>query len=228
MEDLERSAWNAWNTSAGARQDDGGVGIVAEDEARHVMAWLGGRRGLRILDAGCGTGWMSARLATAGDVVGTDLADEVIEQARRRLPQARFVAGDIMDVDVGGDFDVVVSLEVLSHVADQQAFIQRLHDVLRPGGELMLATQNRPVLARLNRLPEPPAGMRRRWVNRRELRAFLASAGFGSIEIRTITPLSDHGPARIAAAVARRVGATPLLERAGFGWTLMVRAVRPI
>ena len=62
-----------------------------------------------------------------------DLADEVIARAQARVPDARFVAGDVMTVDVGADFDVVVSLEVLSHVEDQHAFLVRLRDWLRDG-----------------------------------------------------------------------------------------------
>ena len=54
-----------------------------------------------------------------------------------------------MALDFGvGQFDVAVSLEVLSHVADTQAFIDKIASLLKPGGYLMLATQNRSVLER--------------------------------------------------------------------------------
>ena len=144
-----REFWNTWN----ATNREGAQGAVSHRQAEVVRGWLVGRSELSILDAGCGSGWLCEQITSFGAVVGTDLADEVIARAQERVPTARFVRGDIMSVDVGHDFDVVVSLEVLSHVADQVAFLRRLHDWLRPGGQLMLATQNKPVLARFNRIP---------------------------------------------------------------------------
>ena len=52
-----------------------------------------------------------------------------------------------LDLELEG-FDVIVSLEVLAHVDDKRAFVSRMASLLRPGGMLMLATQNRPVLER--------------------------------------------------------------------------------
>ena len=179
-----------------------------------------------ILDAGCGTGWMTERLLPFGTVVGTDLADEVVDRAAARVPEARFVAGDIMTVDVGGNFDVVVSLEVLSHVPDQAAFLERLRSLLRPGGRLMLATQNRPVLQRFNRIPPPAPGQLRRWVDKRELQRQLDDAGFVVDELRFLTPRADHGVMRVVAKAGRILHASSVLERLGFGWTIMVSARR--
>ncbi|MGO8085324.1 class I SAM-dependent methyltransferase, partial [Rhizobium leguminosarum] len=83
-------------------------------------------------------------------------------RAAERMPDATFVAGDVMTVDVGSDFDVVVSLEVLAYVADQAAYVARLAGWLKPGGRLMLATQNRPVLQHFCNIPPPAPGQRRK------------------------------------------------------------------
>jgi 2-polyprenyl-3-methyl-5-hydroxy-6-metoxy-1,4-benzoquinol methylase len=161
-----------------------------------------------------------------GSVVATDLADEVLERAQRRFPDVRFVSGDVMTVDVGSGFDVVVSLEVLSHVQSQVLFIRRLHDWLKPHGHLMLATQNRPVLSRFNRIPAPAPGQLRRWVSRRELADLLTTEGFRIDKMFVVSPKADHGIMRIMAKLGRMTRTTRLLERAGFGWTIMVLATR--
>lgn len=218
----EREFWNRWNTDAREQVQ----GDVSHDQAAVLIRWLGDARDLSILDAGCGTGWMTERLLPFGAVVGTDLADEVVDRAASRVPQARFVAGDIMSVEVGRDFDVVVSLEVLSHVLDQPAFLERLGSLLRPDGRLMLATQNRPVLQRFNRIAPPGPGQLRRWVDRRELRRLLEDAGFVVDELRFLTPRADHGVMRVVAKLGRLLHASSVLERLGFGWTIMVSARR--
>jgi len=96
-----------------------------------------GRDDLRILDVGCGTGWTCERLVRFGKVAGTDMTPSVLERARSRAPEVSFVCGDFFEIDFPDTaFDVVVSLEVLSHVADQPAFMDRLASLLKPGGLL--------------------------------------------------------------------------------------------
>jgi 2-polyprenyl-3-methyl-5-hydroxy-6-metoxy-1,4-benzoquinol methylase len=149
-----------------------------------------------------------------------------------RLPDVRFVAGDFMTLDFGRDaFDVVTTLKVLSHMVDQPAFIAKLARHLRPGGHLMLATQNRPVLERYNRISPPKPGQLRRWVDKNELRSLLAKE-FETVEIFSITPKANKGLMRIInsrtfnrpvrALVGRRLDR--LKEAAGLGWTLMALA----
>lgn len=215
--------WNSWNSE----HRESYVGETSRRQAEVVLDWMSGGEGLKILDAGCGTGWLCAQLMPFGAVVGTDLADDVIARAQERWPEARFVAGDVMTVDVGADFDVVVTLEVLSHVADRAAFLERIKDWLRPGGRLLLATQNRPVLTRFNRLPPPGPDQIRHWVDRRELRQLLDDAGFVVDEMIVVTPQADHGLMRVVAKLGRMTHTTRLLERLGFGWTIMVSARAP-
>lgn len=226
----QRAFWNAWNASA----RESGVPEVSARQAREVEGWLEriGRRDLAILEAGCGAGWLCPRLARYGAVTGTDLSDEVLARARARHPGVAFVAGDFMEIPFPREgYDVVVTLEVLSHVADQAAFLARIADLLKPGGRLMLATQNRPVLERFNRLPPPAAGQIRRWVDARELAALLAPR-FEIVALFSATPRADHGLMRLvhSATLNRPIRALfgdsldRLKERMGLGWTLMALA----
>jgi hypothetical protein len=84
---------------------------------------------------------------------------------------------------------------VLSHVADQPAFMRKIAGLLRPGGHFIIATQNRPALQR-NRIPPPKPGQLRHWVDRHELRSLLA-AQFEVVDLLSITPIFDHRRLRI-------------------------------
>lgn len=225
--ELQRRNWNAWNV---CREET--IGQASQDQQAWLDKWLHGHSALKILDAGCGAGWTCKSLIEHGSVVGTDLADEILARARLRVPDVTFIAGDFMELDLGNDFDVVVCLEVLSHVADQPAFVRKLASHLKPGGELLMATQNAPILRRERWIQPAPPGHLRRWVDRKELKALL-EPHFAIEELRTITPAGETGVFRWinARKVARLVGAVIgastwrwIRERLGVGWTLMVRA----
>jgi 2-polyprenyl-3-methyl-5-hydroxy-6-metoxy-1,4-benzoquinol methylase len=94
----------------------------------------------RILDMGCGTGWLTSILSEFGEAVGVDLAPEA---ARKRHLHIQFIEADITTWQPDLDrFDVVVSQEVIEHVHDQAGLVGRMHRLLRPGGYLILTTPN--------------------------------------------------------------------------------------
>jgi SAM-dependent methyltransferase len=227
---LQQQFWNRWNASTRETHLD----EVSFRQAEVVRNWLEqlGSKELEILEVGCGACWFSEDLSRFGRVTGTDLSDEVLARAQQRLPHVKFVSGDFMELAFGSEkFDVVVTLEVLSHVADQPAFLAKIASHLRPGGYLMLATQNRPVLQRFNHIPPPSPGQLRRWVDRGELSSLLA-VHFDMLELFSVTPRANKGLMRILhsrtfnrpirAIIGNRLDR--LKESMGLGWTLMARA----
>jgi magnesium-protoporphyrin O-methyltransferase len=78
--------------------------------------------GARVLDAGCGTGQMSGELALRGaDVVAVDISPQLIEIAERRASardRIRFVAGDMLDPDLGA-FDFALAMDSLIYYGPQ-------------------------------------------------------------------------------------------------------------
>jgi cyclopropane fatty-acyl-phospholipid synthase-like methyltransferase len=99
----------------------------------------------RILDLGCGRGWLTRALSAYGDVIGTDVVASSVDRARELFPDLRFEQTDIrglIDSRGPGSFDVVVSSEVLEHVEDEEkhAFLGGIHRLLEPGGYAILTT----------------------------------------------------------------------------------------
>ncbi|NJM33507.1 MAG: methyltransferase domain-containing protein [Rhodomicrobium sp.] len=231
---LQQDFWNSWN----ARTREQTIDVVSIEQSALVRDWLArlGRRDLSIIDIGCGAGWLSGQLTGFGTVVGTDLSDEVLARSAERWPAVKFVAGDFMTLDFGAEsFDAAVSLEVLSHVADQPAFIRKIASLLKPGGHFIIATQNKPALMR-NDIPAPAPGQLRRWVDRHELTGLL-QAEFEVIELCSITPLFNRGLLRrLNGHRANRLASKLKLaglkkrvqERLWLGWTLMAMARKPL
>lgn len=94
--------------------------------------------GSSVLDLGCGTGIPTARaLAERFTVTGVDLSVRQLETARRNVPGATFVHGDLATVDFPvGSFDGIASLYAISHVPrdEHEDVFRRVFGWLRPGG----------------------------------------------------------------------------------------------
>ena len=95
--------------------------------------------GLRLLDAGCGTGQNLRELAGHGRAVGVDLSPEALSFCTRRGVTG--VRGNLLQLPFpDACFDVVTSFDVLYHawVKDDLAVVRELVRVLRPGGLLLV------------------------------------------------------------------------------------------
>jgi 2-polyprenyl-3-methyl-5-hydroxy-6-metoxy-1,4-benzoquinol methylase len=101
-------------------------------------------RGLRVLDAGCGTGPFAAMaLARGAQVVATDIGVKLLAVARQKVGP-RVVAGDVTRLCLAdASFDVVVSSECIEHTVSPRAAVHEMIRVLRPGGRLVITCPNR-------------------------------------------------------------------------------------
>ena len=191
-------------------------------------------RDARILEVGCGTGWLSAKLSEFGKVTAIDIRQKIIEIAQANYPHIDFRSGDVETLDLPvNSFDVIVTSEVLSHVADQPVFVRRLAQLLKPGGFLLITTQNKYVFERRSDVA-PPDGWIRQWVTMQTLKDLLRQ----DFTIRRATTLEPAGHAGFLSvvnsvrlnyylsAVLGTAKVKRLKESAGFGQSIFVIAVR--
>lgn len=109
---------------------------------KKVLSRLALRGDELVLDAGCGTGRLTADLLDAlprGRVIGVDLSQNMLKSAREHLgPQfgssLQLVACDLLHLPFHRVFDVVVSTAAFHWVLDHDRLFKNLHDVLVPGG----------------------------------------------------------------------------------------------
>lgn len=145
---------------------------------------------LRILDVGCGRGWLT-NLATAyGVCEGIEPVAGVVEHARRMFPHLRFEAGTPESVIARPEFapfDIVLCSEVIEHVPHPQkpAFISQLAQLLTPAGYLILTTPRGDVWEEWRRIA-PPNQPVEDWVTERQLGRLLTDGEFRHLGMERI------------------------------------------
>ncbi len=110
-----------------------------------VLGAVGPCAGLRVLDAGCGEGYLSRTLASMGaDVTGVDAAQGLVDAASAhpsRPENTRFLRASVEDLPLEDDaFDLVLCNHLFSHLQDPTRAIGEFGRVLRSGGRLILLT----------------------------------------------------------------------------------------
>lgn len=164
------------------------AGYVART-AELTLEGLGLGAGECLVDVGCGTGVLLARaleIEPRLDLIGVDPSREMLEMARARLPPGVPLLDAPAEALPLGDAraDVMVSSSSLHYWSDPASGLRELARVLRPGGRLVIsdwdgdAWRTRATVLWL-RILRRPLG---RVMGERELRALLASSGFGEIE----------------------------------------------
>lgn len=105
---------------------------------------------LKILEVGCGRGWLSEHLSQYGEVTAIDPIGEVISHAKQMYPHINFITGDTNLMCFLGfieQYDVVVSSEVIEHIPNshKQEFISNCHLMLKPNGHFVISTPRRDI-----------------------------------------------------------------------------------
>jgi SAM-dependent methyltransferase len=128
---------------------------------REAAAWLVGRGAVEILELGAGTGKLTAELVALGhDVRATDPDERMLEVLRERVPDARTLVAGAEEIPVGDrSVDVVVAAQCFQWF-DPELALPEIARVLRPGGVLALAWNERderiPWVRRLGRIIDTP------------------------------------------------------------------------
>src|SRR5262245_34117914 len=122
------------------------LGRVIGPTTEALLARVGVTEGMRCLDVGCGLGAVTLELARrvgpAGQAVGIDLDEPVLELARQDAEQQRlpavFRVGSVLELAEEPTYDLVHARFLLSHLARPDEAMRRLAGAARPGGVVVV------------------------------------------------------------------------------------------
>jgi glycosyltransferase involved in cell wall biosynthesis/SAM-dependent methyltransferase len=113
--------------------------------------------GSRVLDVGCGSGWLSEYFARLGyEVRGIDISPDLVEMSRERVARVpygvdhetplrcTFQVHDIERAPLAETFDAVICYDALHHFEDERAVVRNLAAMLPVGGQLFILEGERP------------------------------------------------------------------------------------
>lgn len=184
-------------------------------EANHSFVWQRGEAlvdllqpltGERILDLGCGTGHLTAKLAESGaDVLGIDSSPAMIGQARQNFPLLTFKLANASEMNYADEFDGIFSNAALHWMTDASTVAANMARALRPAGRLVfemggkgnIYTIEKTIVDTLqSRSSEPLVDRRNYFPSVAEYASVLEGYGF-EIRLATLfdrpTPLSGEG-----------------------------------
>ena len=125
-----------WNAASYQR-----VSAPLEAMGREVLDRLELRGGERVLDAGCGTGRVTAALVERlprGHVVAVDGSPSMVAQARERLgPGVEVFVADLLELELDEPVDAILSTATFHWIPDHDRLFERLFAALRPGGRIV-------------------------------------------------------------------------------------------
>ena len=129
----------SWSTTKAAN------GASGEGLARRFLSLVNTIEGVKtICDLGCGNGYIAGRLGALGyDVTGIDASSSGIELAKRTYPNVSFLKAKIdreLCVEVGNDFDLVISSDVIEHLYRPSELLDAALPILKPYGHLIIGT----------------------------------------------------------------------------------------
>ncbi|TSD65832.1 methyltransferase domain-containing protein [Inquilinus sp. KBS0705] len=104
----------------------------------NVLELLNAKAGERILDLGCGTGYLTSQIQQQGGIVtGIDASPEMVTKAHETYPDVDFFVANGADFHFDQKFDAVFSNATLHWIKDADACIKCVYNALKPGGRFV-------------------------------------------------------------------------------------------
>ncbi|MFO7821313.1 MAG: methyltransferase domain-containing protein [Lentisphaeria bacterium] len=217
---LKRHAKARFRAAAATYDTQPGVQPLVADKVEAMVATALGRAAvddLRILEIGCGTGTLTARLVERypnAAITAVDVAETMVEQARRRLGNRGNViwqAADAQHLEVRGKFSLVVSSSALHWLQPLPQVLTRLVASLRPGGEFVCGLMVRGTLEELHALRNevaPRKRLRRKMPEPDKVKAAIAASGLDVVDSHVEKLVVDYPSAAEFLRTLNRQGVT--------------------
>lgn len=125
-----------WDSLAQKRDHWQGWGGYYHRQIQKTYRFLCGNTA-KVLEIGCGQGDLLASLNTAGGV-GVDFSSAMIERARRKYPQLRFIQADAHEFELDEKFDVIILSDLVNDLWDLQTVLQRVAKLSMPSTRIIL------------------------------------------------------------------------------------------
>jgi SAM-dependent methyltransferase len=228
----EVSYWNSAATRPWSTQYEA-IDRLFQDITQAALDAAEARPGERVLDVGCGSGTtvleLASRVEPTGQVLGIDVSQQSVTQAKRRIAEARLANADVKIADASTEafaprsFDLLFSRFGVMFFGDPRASFVNLRKAMKPDGRLALAVWRTPAengwaTAAMKALaqvitppprPDPEAPGPFSWGDQARARRILEGAGYREV---SLTPrdfslqLAPAGGAAAAAEFAMNVG----------------------
>jgi SAM-dependent methyltransferase len=195
---FEAAGWGSKDASAYDRL----AGRVTSRLAEPLLDAVGAGPGTQLLDVATGPGYVAEAAAARGsDVVGLDLSETMLEFARARVPDVKFVHGDATALPLpDASFDAVVAAFVLLHLGVPERAVAEAGRVLVPGGSAAFTVWDAPSRGRwlgvmLDAVHDagatppaevPPGPPLFRFADEAEFTALLEGAGLRDVRVDTV------------------------------------------
>lgn len=160
--------------------------IILRFIEKYVVSSKGAEPGIKMLDLGCGRGWLTNVLARYGNVIGIDPVRAAIMRARELHPSLNFDIGTAENILLKGgacQFELIVTSEVIEHVVDDQKenMMRSVYSLLKAGGFAILTTPRGEVWNDWKRVytKEQPV---EQWITESNLEQLSRSVGFQVID----------------------------------------------
>lgn len=135
-----------WNRIAQTYTEFAGPDDPINQQFRPAL-WesLGDLNGKTVLDLGCGAGWLSQQMVSAGaTVIGVDGSIELVKKAQEDFPNIRFIQHDLSGglPALNTRFDIVIANMVLMDIPELSTLFQSVKTVLKPKGKFIFTMQH--------------------------------------------------------------------------------------
>ncbi len=135
------------------------------------------RFNFKILDIGCGRGWLTNLCSTYGEITGIEPVKKVVKYAKKLFPYLDIrcqTPDELLEQKI--QFDLIVCSEVIEHIPDLQkdSFVKKLFHLLKPGGSIILTTPRQEILNEWQQYTNPSQPVED-WLSEQQVLSLFAS-----------------------------------------------------